>query len=381
MQSRQTGWNSRQFSMLFGRSLIPCVVWLTLSQPLEAADWPMGRANPQGTGATPDELPPDLQLLWQFDIDGLGFDAGPIIADGKVFANDHDGRVLAIALDSGTEEWRQELDTGFVASPAYRDGVLYAADYDGNLRAMDASSGKELWHFETGYEINGSPNFYGEAILFTSQDGALYAVRQTDGKLIWKYETGDQLQCGATLAGSRTFLGGCDGHLHVVDVEKGTGVAEPLPLDAPTGSTPCVLGGQVLVPTYAGEIFAFRMPSTDQQWRFRDTQLADEFKNSVAVTEGLAVATSRNKRVFAVDTKTAEVEWVQVLRKRADASPVIAGNSVIVATADGRILRYDLMTGKETWMFEVKGAFIGSAAAANGKLVLANDRGSIFLFW
>lgn len=351
-----------------------------LSAPAHATDWPMGRANPQGTGATPDELPEQLELLWQVDVDGLGFDAGPIIADGKVFANDHDGRVLALDLATGKEVWRLELETGFVATPAFHDGKLFTGDYDGNLRALDAATGKELWVYEAGQEIDASPNFFEGSVLFTSQNGTLYSVSQDKGELLWQYETGDQLQCGATLAGTKTFLGGCDALLHVVDVKTGKAIGEPFPIDAPTGSTPSVLGDQVFVPTYAGEIFSFKLPSEKPVWRIKDPKLSDEFKNSVAVADGLAVGTGRNKRVFAIDVESGEQKWVKILRKRSDASPIIAGKSVIIAAADGRIIRYDLQSGEEKWMFEVKGAFLGSPAVADGKLVLTNDRGSIFCF-
>ncbi|MCA9134234.1 MAG: PQQ-binding-like beta-propeller repeat protein, partial [Planctomycetales bacterium] len=271
-------------------------------------------------------------------------------------------------------------DTGFVASPAYKDGWLFVGDYDGVLHALQASDGRQKWQFATGLEIDASPNFYQQQVLVTSQDGALYALQRATGELAWKYETGDQLQCGATLAGDRTFLGGCDAQLHVIDVNNGQAVGQPLPLDAPTGSTPSVLGNRVFVPTYAGEIFCFELPTLELKWRFKKPQLADEFKNSVALGQGLAVAASRNKTVFALDIQTGEVVWQQKLRKRSDASPVIAGQDVWIAAADGRILRFDLKTGQQTWMFEAKPAFMGSPAVADGKLVVASDRGTILCF-
>ncbi len=205
-------------------------------------------------------------------------------------------------------------------------------------------------------------------------------MNRESGKLNWQYETGDQLQCGATLAQDQTFLGGCDAHLHIVDVKSGKSLGEPLPIDAPTGSTPSVLGDRVFVPTYAGEIFCFKLPSYEVLWRFKDAKLADEFKNSVAVADGLAIAASRNKRVFAIDITSGKVAWEQTLQKRCDASPVIAAGSVVIASADGRITLFDLKTGQQQWMFEVKPSFIAAPAVGAGKLVVANDRGTIFCF-
>lgn len=373
---------SKCSNLTFG-PIIACsisLVCLALVNLAKAADWPMGRGNVAGTGATTETLPDKLELLWEVDVDGLGFDAGPIIADGRVFAADHSGRVLAIDLSSGQVLWRIELDTGFVASPAFKDSTLYVGDYDGTLHAFDANTGKEKWQYKTEMEIDASPNFYEDKVLFTSQNGNLYALNVETGKLEWQYETGDQLQCGATLAGDQTFLGGCDAHLHIVNVKSGKSVSEPLPIDAPTGSTPSVLGDRVFVPTYAGEIFCFKLPSYEVLWRFKDEKLSDEFKNSVAVADGLAVAASRNKRIFAIDIASGKVAWEQTLQKRCDASPVIAAGSVVVASADGRITLFDLKTGQQQWMFEVKPSFIAAPAVGDGKLVVANDRGTIFCF-
>ncbi len=357
-----------------------CCCLLSPPRSALAADWPMGRANPQGTGSTEEELPQKLELLWEVEVDGIGFAAGPIIADGKVFVNDQDGRVLAIELATGKVLWRIQLDADFVASPAYRDDILYAADQYGKLLALNSQDGSEKWVFATTNGILACPNFHNDALIFTSEDGGLYAVKIEDGKLMWKYDTGvPQLQCAATLAGNRTFLGGCDENFHVVDVSNGKPLIEPIPLGAPVVSTPTVAGNRVIVPTLAGEIVCFHLPDAKEEWRFNDRELSDEFKNSVAVKDGVAVATGR-RRVFAIDIETGNVKWAQVMKKRAEASPIIAGSSVIVANADGGILRFDLKTGEQQWSYAVKGSFIGAPAVASGKLVLTNGQGSVFCF-
>ncbi len=375
--------NTRRISKLQPKKMLGavcCLLMCCMAKPTFAIDWPVGRGNSAGTGATEESLPESLELLWEVEVGGLGFDAGPIIADGKVFAADADGRVLAIDLATGKEAWRLELETGFMASPAYRNGVLYVGDLNGTLFALIADTGAEKWKFAGEMEVDGSPNFYEETVLFTSRGGSLYAVAMDSGELKWEYETGDQLQCGATLVGKRTFLGGCDGFLHVVDVESGKAVGKPLPINGPTGSTPSATGDTIFVPTYAGEVFAFKQPENSVSWKFKDEKLSSEFKNSVAISNGLIVATSRNRQLFAIDATSGDVIWQQILRKRADASPVIAGDQVVVAAADGRVLRFDLKTGEEEWMFEVKGSFLGSPAVADGRLVVASDRGTIYCF-
>ncbi len=59
---------------------------------------------------------------------------------------------------------------------------------------------------------------------------------------------------------------------------------------------------------------------------------------------------------------------------------MIAGNRVVVAAADGRIIVLDLNTGDEKWLYEVKGEFIGSPAVSDGKIVVASSKGTVFCF-
>jgi outer membrane protein assembly factor BamB len=340
----------------------------------------MTRGNAASTGATATSIPEQPQLLWEFRLGGLGFDSGPIVAGGKVFAADADGHLLCLSLSSGELIWKNKFETGFTASPAYHDGHLFIGDLDGVIRAINALSGETLWEYDAKREIDAGANFFGGNVLVTSQSGSLLALDQKDGRLIWQYETDDQLQCGPTLAGNLTYLGGCDQNLHIVNVESGKAHTEKIPIDAPTGSTPSVCGSVVLVPNYRGQIWAFEAPAHDLLWKFENSQLSTEFKNSVAVSEGRVVAASGNRRVFALDLKNGEVIWDYTLRRRIDSSPVIAGNRVLLAGSDGRVYLLELETGRELWMFEAKGAFLGSPAVAEGRLVLASDRGEILCF-
>lgn len=344
------------------------------------ADWPLTRGNATSTGATEVELPENLELLWQYKIDGLGFDAGPIIVDRIVFAADADGNVMALSLDSGEELWKQFFGNGFMASPAYQDGMLVVGDVFGIIRALDPKTGQERWQFDAEHEIDGGANFFEDAVLVTSQGGSLLSLGRRDGSLQWRYETDDQLQCAASLAGSLTFLGGCDQHLHIVDVKTGKPATDKIPIEAPTGSTPAVHGSVVLVPNYKGQIWAFETPSNQLLWKFENNAMAGEFKNSVAVAHGIVVAASGNRRVFALDAQNGDVLWQHTLRRRVEGSPTIAGKAVVVAGSDGRVLLFDLKTGEQKWTFDLKGSFLGSPAVSDGKLVVASDRGEISCF-
>ncbi len=365
-------------------------------------DWPLSRGDAESSGAILATLPDDLTLLWEFQADEA-IETTPVVADGRVFVADVMGQIYAVNFDDGKEIWRHDYDTGFVASPSVSkissdkdstggvgaqasdsqttaSSMVVIGDVEGNLYALDAATGKEIWKQTTGGEINGSAGFYKDKVLVTSQDGKLYAFAITDGSLLWTYETDDQIRCSPTIAGSQTFLGGCDGRLHRVDLDTGKVVGEPMSLGGPTGSTPAVSGDFAYVPIMDGAVLAFDWKAGTERWRYEDPERPQEYRGSAAVTDSLVIVSSRNKFVDAISTESGQQVWRHTLRRRADASPVVAGDNVWVASTDGRLIRLDKATGEETWQYEIRGGFIASPAIAQHRLVVADDNGVVRAF-
>ena len=190
----------------------------------------------------------------------------------------------------------------------------------------------------------------------------------------------DQIRSSPTVAEERIFLAGCDGRLHQVALTDGKSAGKPLDLDGPTGSTPTVLGSTVLVPTFGGLVLGLDWRQEKRLWEYADSDRDQEYRSSPAATEQVAVVCSQGKLVTAIDVKSGKELWKKTLRRRADASPVIAGNSVFVAATDGLLSRFDLQTGEEQWQYEVRGSFLASPAISDGKLVVATDQGDVLCF-
>ncbi|KLU03831.1 serine/threonine protein kinase -likeprotein [Rhodopirellula islandica] len=413
-----------------------CVLPAAFAEDVVSPVWPTARGNFAGTGARATGLAEELVLQWETKT-AEAIESAPVSDGNHVFVVDVMGGLEAISLSTGKSMWRHELETGFVASPALflpldvrpsvgavnvldasdlpantsplqpagiqswaenLSPVLVSGDVEGNVVAWDPVSGEQLWKSLTGGEISASPSFYvlrrpdsaGEIelqprVLVTSQDGSLYCFALDSGELIWKYETGDQIRCGATIGDGKTYLGGCDGGLHVVDLSTGKASREAIPLGGPTGSTPAIQGGELFVPIMDGVLYAFS-PSNDSDapveptWEYSDPDRSQEYRGSVAVTDEVVVVTSRNKTVDAIERETGQLRWRVTLKRRADASPVIAGEDVWIASTDGRLVRLALLDGREKWDFEIRGAFIGEPAIVGGRLVIADDEGMVRSF-
>ncbi len=353
-----------------------------LASCLQAAppdQWLLPRGDGQSTGRAEQTLPEELVVRWEYQADEA-IEATPVVGQGRVLVADVLGQIYAIEQSSGKELWRRNYDTGFLASAAIEGELVFIGDVEGNLYAIDAKSGEERWKQTTEGEINGAVGFHQGNVLVTSQDGKLYCFAIADGALQWTYQTDDQIRCSPTVAGDRTFLGGCDGQLHMVDLKTGQAIGQPLPLGGPTGSTPAVQGTKAFLPIMDGAVLAFDWQQPSELWSYEDEERRQEYRNSAAVSDELVVVSSQDRMVDAISIATGKRKWRHTLRRRADASPVIAGQDVWIAASDGRLIRLALADGTETWSYEIRGAFLAAPAIAGGELYVADDQGVVRCF-
>ncbi len=368
--------NSWRTALVIFLGLLSC----SLSECAEVVpQWQLPRGNSEASGFTEVQLPPDLSLLWECELEEA-IETTPVVGFGAVFTADIFGKVYAVDQASGKLKWKRDFETGFLGSPALKAGKVVIGDVDGNVYALDASNGEELWRSETGGEINGSAGFFQNTVLIASQDGKLYCFAMADGKLKWSYQTEDQVRCSPSVAKSRTFLGGCDGQLHQVDLTTGMNIGMPLPLGGPTGSTPAISGTLVVLPIMDGAVLAFDWKTQKQLWKYEDFDQPMEYRSSAAISQDVVVVSSQNKQVDAISRETGKLKWRYTLKRRADASPVIAGSDVWIPATDGRLIRLSLNEGEEKWTYEIRGAFLAAPAIVKDRLFIGDDDGVLRCF-
>ena len=367
------------FSLTMVHSARSEEVATTKPTPADSDDWPLPRGSVESTGFSSQSLPENLSVLWEFRADEA-IETTPVISAGRVFVSDVFGQIYAIRQSDGGDIWRKNYDTGFLASPSVSGDLLVIGDIEGNLYGLDVATGTERWKQTTDGEITGAASFHQDNVLVTSQDGKLYCFAAKDGSSVWTYETEDQIRCNPTIAGNRTFLGGCDSQLHVVDLATGQAIGQPLPLGGPTGSTPAVRGQKAFLPIMDGAILAFDWKLQTELWRHEDEQRPQEYRGSAAVSDKLVIVSSQFKQVDAISIETGQRVWRHTLKRRADASPLIAGGDVWIAATDGRLIRLALADGNPRWQYEIRGAFIAAPAIAGGQLFIADDQGIVRCF-
>jgi outer membrane protein assembly factor BamB len=87
----------------------------------------------------------------------------------------------------------------------------------------------------------------------------------------------------------------------------------------------------------------------------------------------------RDKRVHALRAGTGEVVWTYTTRGRVDASPVVQGDRVFVASTSGELLALD-RDGRPVWQFDAGSAILASPSIAAGRLIVGTADGLLLCF-
>lgn len=146
----------------------------------------------------------------------------PIVADGRVFVGDVQGRVYAIALDDGSTLWTAPNPGGTLWPGVATDERVVFASTTGYVTAYDAAGGEQLWQYDAGRSITSSPALLDGVVYVASQSGHVHALKLSDGSEAWTSEyLGGPIQGGLCVADGKVYTG--------------TEAMEALALDASTG--------------------------------------------------------------------------------------------------------------------------------------------------
>jgi outer membrane protein assembly factor BamB len=348
-------------------------------------------------------------LLWLYHARG-GIASSPAVADGAVYFLDRAGSVQALNADDGSPLWsfRTQGEAVFAAhgmfglprdgrlvpdpwdlylsSPLVHQGKVYVGSSDGHLYALDARDGSLAWAWHTGGMVHSSPALAGSNIVVGSWDGAVYALDAQTGEQRWRYQTGVEqktsimlgIQASPAVDGDTVYVGSRDGFFYALDAASG----QPRWRYDAQGSwivgTPALDADTVYVGTSdTGLLLALDKRSGRERYRFATRVWT--FASPLRVAD-VVVAASMKGELHALDAATGRVRWSW-------RSPALLANAArVVDPATGkfdtdRMFKagpHALYSGVE----HVKrlGAFIGSPAWYDGRLIAVTATGEVLFF-
>lgn len=337
-------------------------------------DWPLFRGDPLQTGLAKATLPDKLEIRWQVDLK-KGIESTAAIVKDTLYIGCYDDHLHAIDLATGKSKWKTKIGAT-KAPPSVYQGKVFVGTEDAAFFCLDAATGKKIWEYEVNGEITGGANFDGDHVIFASHDAYLYCLAIKDKTLVWKIKTEGPVHGSVAVADKKTFFAGCDNHLHVVELAEGKPLAK-IELSGQTAATAAVNNGKIYVGNMNNFVQGVDLKKEEVLWSFENPKRSQPFYSSVALSDKLAIAGSRDKYVYALDRNTGKPVWQFQADGWVDSSPVIVGKRVYFGASGNTFYVLDLDTGKEVQSLKL-GRITASPAVARGCVVIGNVDGMLY---
>ena len=353
-----------------------------------------------------------LSRAWSASVDGGSnrqrLAAPPVVAAGRLYAMDVDATVHAFAADTGAQAWTTSIakddkktrSARFGGGVSFDDGKVYATDGLGDVVALDAATGAEVWRAKPGGPLRGSPTIEGDNLYVLSQDNQLFALAKKDGSIVWtqsgSLETQGVFGVAAPAASQGTVVSGfSSGELNAYRFENGrslwqdalsrssisTSVSSLADIDA----SPVIDRGLVFAGGQGGRMVALEIVSGQRIWEQNFAGISTPW----VAGEWLFLVTD-DARLVCLARATGKVRWIQQLRHfRNEKSrknpitwygPVLAGNRLVLTNSRGEIVSASADTGEVGTVIDAGKSFSLPPIVANSTLYVLDQKGRISAF-
>lgn len=354
-------------------------------------------------------LAPEIKRLWTARVRGgnererLG--APPVVADNKLFVVDTQATIHAFAADTGRKLWstpvaegKKNRESRFGGGVSYDDGKLFASDGLGDLVALNAADGKIVWRVKPGGPLRGAPTVANGAVYVLSQDNQFYAVSQTTGETLWTQlgtlESQGVFGVGAPAAGRGTVVVGfSSGELNAYRYENGrvlwqdqlsrTSITTSVSSLADIDASPVIDNNRVYAVGAGGRAVALELATGQRVWEQNIASISTPW----LAGEWLFVM-SDDGRLISLSRANGKVRWITDLgafknaRKRKGppvywSGPVLAGDRLVVVGSLGKIVMISPKDGKVMTTIKGNVPYTFGPVVANNTLFVLDSKGKI----
>ena len=306
--------------------------------------------------------------LWQADLtpaadradDASG--GGLAAADGKVFVTTGFSQLVALDAATGNKLWVQKFDAAVGGAPTVSEGVVYVVARDASSWAIDANTGKVIWQLpgvpgRAAMMGVSAPAVTDKAVIFPYSGGELAAALKKGGLPMWQsavpgarpgraYASISDLTGDPVVTGGTVYAGSSAGKLAAIDLETGERI-----WTATEGATAPVqvAGGSIFAVTDEGRLV--RLSATDgaEIWA---VELPYYVKDKI----------KKQQRIY--------VHY----------GPVLAGGKLFVASSDGLLRVYDPASGAQIGSAEIPGGAAAAPIVAGRTLYVVTAAGKLLAF-
>ncbi len=327
-------------------------------------------------------------IQWTVDIHAPIYNI-PRVSGGTVYldtAQAHGPNVFAVK--DGKVLWRFATD-GTIQMPVSLGGdqVFVASDIGNThfMRAIDAKTGALIWDY-TRHEppecMCSHITHYIQHLLFAQTDGhslyAFYPLGNIPDHRLWRF-AGDGAKLTAPIVADSTVVFGSADH-SVYGLAAKTG---RIRWQQKTGyafvAQPAIWNSAVILGNRGGTVHAYAITTGKPQWSFATNGPID---SPVLIWHDRAFVASGpgDRGIYALSAETGKQIWYTRMVDYTPYAPIMAGQTLIVASRDGHLLGFSAETGKVLWQADLHGVPMSQPTLWRGNVMLKVDDHRISAF-
>ena len=161
----------------------------------------------------------DGETIWQKDF-GSPLSAPPAPAGDRLYLPLKDGRVVALALQSGEEIWTHKLKESAAGVLPVGNRVFIGAR-DNQFHSLSADDADDDWQWQTGADLLGLPVLDEKRVYFVALDNVLRGHDRNNGTMMWKQVLPVRPFTGPILSGETLIVSGVAAQLRAYNARDG----------------------------------------------------------------------------------------------------------------------------------------------------------------
>jgi serine/threonine-protein kinase len=293
----------------------------------------------QGLLADGPANPARLARRWELQLsDGPQWPAGLTAVKGFLLVGLRSEEVWVLHPVDGSTQARFSASDEVNSSVVWQEDTLYYSSRDGGLYALRWPSGEAYWEDrEAG--VVGSLVPYGGGLLLASGEGSL-EERSVAGETLRHYSAGEPFGTAPVVHRGEIFAITRSGWLHGVDAGTFKGRFKTQIGEIVT--QPAAKDGILLLPERTGDLHAFSLEARELLWSY-DTE--GQLWASPLAWQHYAFVASWAGVMRCLSLKTGDDIWEFDLGARVTATPVIAGGALYCVTEGGELVVLDARLG------------------------------------
>ncbi|MGH2531939.1 MAG: PQQ-binding-like beta-propeller repeat protein [Thermomicrobiales bacterium] len=332
----------------------------------------MFRGDPAHTGRHPGPGPVgDPTIEWRVHTGGELYSTAAV-SEGVIYVGTKSGSLLAIDEATGEDRWEYDLNDYVIvrSSPAIANGTVFIGGGYA-LYAIAADTGALLWQFGMPHIGQSSPTVSGGVVYVSSQEGHLYAIDIATHEAKWHFQIDGLIFSSPAVAEGMVFIGSDDGNLYAIKADTGK-IAWKFPTGGGVFAAPSVVDGAVYVTSKSQTTFAVDVKTGDERWQYG---IGGE--SSPAVIDGVVYVGSDDGGLYALDATAGEPLWLLPTGMPVASSPVVAGDTVYVASG-ASVYAVDRLSGDRRWNYATSDEIESSPTVVDGLVLIGSRDGFLY---